>query len=252
MKHLMLSVLLLTGLGLAQQQIITVRGSEHPELIPDEAAAIAVFGVHSDQADIANTEKHHAKLQLSIRDHSTYDAAMLVFWRYPEERSKTYHNLLQQLSPDGEAKLKRIVQNEKVHMQHQIHPPPAEEDRGVFAAALEAAWTVYFAENVTVNDDNSIILTPQVSISGDDGGYCPAASGMFGVDTPSVMLHGNPWQIGPLFRSGGQLGGGDPVQFVYTFPDVILPADGTSVDLSFASHVEGNTTTPSVAAESPM
>jgi len=239
MKQLMVSLWLLTALGLAQQ-VTTIRGSEHPELIPDEAAAIAVFAVHSDQGNAANTEKHHAKLQLSGRDHSTYDAMMVIFSRYEEERTDTYKYLLQQLSPDGQVKLKAFIQIEKQRMQHQIHPAPPEEDRGALAAASESTWTVYYTDNATVSEDGSVMLTPSVSISGDDGGYCPAAFGMYGVDIPSVMLHGNPWQVGPLFRSGGQLGGGQNVQYSYTFPDVILRADGTTVDLSFASHVEGS------------
>lgn len=239
MKQLLISLLLLTGLSLAQQ-VITIRGSEHPELIPDGAAAIAVFGVHSDHANSANTEKDHAKLHLSAHDHSTYDAAMVIFSRYPEDRGNTYDQLLQELGPDGQAKLKAFLQTEKHRMQYQVHPPPPEEDRAALAAVAEGTWTIYYADNATVNDDGSIALTPQVSISGDDGGYCPAASGMYGVDIPSVMLHGNPWQVGPLFRSGGQSGGGEPVQFIYTFPDVILPADGTHVDLSFASKIAGS------------
>jgi len=45
MKKLFVLFLLLSGMGFAQQT--TVNGSEHPELIPDSAAAIAVFSVHS-------------------------------------------------------------------------------------------------------------------------------------------------------------------------------------------------------------
>ncbi|MGC2323087.1 MAG: hypothetical protein WA463_10695, partial [Terriglobales bacterium] len=61
MKKLLLLLLLLPGAGFAQQT--TINGSEHPELIPDAAAAQAVFGVHSmydTPANIANTERHHA------------------------------------------------------------------------------------------------------------------------------------------------------------------------------------------------
>ena len=239
MKQLLISLTLFTELALAQQ-VITVRGSEHPELIPDETAAIAVFVVHSDQYNAANTEKHHAKLGFSARDHSTYDAAMTILGRYPEDRNDTYNQLLQQLSPDGQAKLEKFIQTEKHRMQHQIHPPAVENERAPLAAASESTWTIYYADNMTINDDGSITITPQVSISGDDGGYCPASAGMYGVDMPSVMLHGNPWQVGPLFKSGGQSGGGDPVQFVYTFPDVTLSPGGTQVDMSFASHVAGN------------
>jgi len=248
MKQLLISLLILSGLGFAQQ-VTTIKGPEHPELIPDEAAAIAVFGVHSDTADTTNTEKHHAKLQLVPDDHAIYDAAMATF-RQPKSRGNTYNNLIQRLSPNGQAKLRWFIQSEKAHMQYQIHPP---QQHGDMPLTVASAWTLYFAENITINEEShAIIITPQVSISGDDGGYCPAAGSFYGFDIPSVMLHGNPWQVGPRFVSGGESGGGSPVQFVYTFPNVTLTAAGETVDLSYASHVEGECSghNPSVASDS--
>jgi hypothetical protein len=121
-------------------------------------------------------------------------------------------------------------------MQYQIHPPREAEDTPLPVAAT---WLLYYTDNETINDNGSITITPEVSISGDDGGFCAVAGGFHGFDIPSVMLHGNSWQVGPSFVSGGQSGGGEPVQIVYAFPNVTIPASGESVDLSYASHVEG-------------
>jgi hypothetical protein len=107
------------------------------------------------------------------------------------------------------------------------------------AVAQQGTWTLYYADNETLNQDGSITVTPQVWISGDDGGYCAPLYGMFGYDVPAVLLNGNPWQVGDLTISGGQSGFGDPVQFYYTFPDVTIPNDGTTVDLSYAGKVQG-------------
>ncbi len=80
MRKLLVPFLLLSAMALAQQ--ITINGNEHPELIPDEAAASAVFSVHSmfdTPADSTNTEKHHAKVGLSEQDRAAYYAAMQNF-----------------------------------------------------------------------------------------------------------------------------------------------------------------------------
>jgi hypothetical protein len=121
MKKLLVVLVLWPAMGFAQQT--TINGSEHPELIPDQAAAIAVFGMHSAQDNLANTEKHHAKLQLSAADHAIYDAAMVALHNQPKTRANTYDILMTRLSPDGQAKLKAFIQSEKRHMQYHIQPP---------------------------------------------------------------------------------------------------------------------------------
>lgn len=137
MKKLLLLFLLLPGTGFAQQT--TINGREHPELIPDEAAARAVFSVHSmygcptAKADcdvaavVANTEKHHAKLNLSPADHDIYDAAMQALFNNPKSLTTAFASLLPTLSADGQAKLKAFIQSEKAHMQYHTQPPIPQE-----------------------------------------------------------------------------------------------------------------------------
>ena len=131
---LLLLTLALATLAGAQtsssNQPVTIDGSVHPELIPDEAAAFAVFSVHSkfgSAATNANTERHHAKLGLSEADHATYLAAMQTFHDNKSARTVTLTNLLKLLSPDGQAKLKAFIQAEKRTMQyHRQEPTPQE------------------------------------------------------------------------------------------------------------------------------
>jgi len=129
MKKLLLLFLLLPAVGFTQQT--TVNGNEHPEGIPDSAAAMAVFSVHSmfdTPANIANAEKHHAKLNLSPADHAVYDAAMQALFNNPRSRTEeAYTNLLATLSPDGRDKLKAFIQAEKRHMQYHTQPPIPQE-----------------------------------------------------------------------------------------------------------------------------
>ena len=128
MKELLLLLLLLPAVGFAQQS--TINGSEHPELIPDAAAALAVFGVHSmlkTPTDIANSEKQHAKLNFSPADHAIYDAAMQALANNPKSKATAYTNLLSALSSDGQAKLKAFIQAEKAHMQYHTQPPIPQE-----------------------------------------------------------------------------------------------------------------------------
>jgi hypothetical protein len=84
-----------------------------------------------------------------------------------------------------------------------------------------------------------VTLTPTVSVSGDDGGYCSSyQEGQWGYDIPAVMLNGNAWALGNKFASGGEFGGGDAVSLTVTFPNVTVQP-GAVVDLSFASKVQG-------------
>jgi len=127
MKKLLVLLLLLSGVGFAQQT--TVNGSEHPELIPDSAAAMAVFSVHSmfdTPANIANTERHQAKLNLAPADHAIYDAAMQALFNNPKSQATAFSSLLPILSADGQAKLKAFIQAEKVHMQYHTQPAVAQ------------------------------------------------------------------------------------------------------------------------------
>lgn len=118
-----------TMLVCAQQT--TINGAEHPELIPDQAAAAAIFSVHSMFATStkqAITEKHHAKLDLSAADHATYDAAMQSFFNrinaHKESLSaitqSTLDSLKATLSADGTVKLSAFIKSEKSHMQHNV------------------------------------------------------------------------------------------------------------------------------------
>lgn len=114
----------------ASEEPISVDGSVHPELIPDDAAALAVFGVHSmfaDPAAEANTEKHHAKIGLSQADHAIYDAAMRSFRNTKGWRTQALPNLLNALGPDGQAKLKAFIQSEKRHMHFDRQVPIPQE-----------------------------------------------------------------------------------------------------------------------------
>jgi hypothetical protein len=128
MKKLLVLFLLLSGMGFGQQT--TINGSEHPELIPDSAAARAVFNVHSmfgSPADTANTEKQHAKLNLSPADHAIYDAAMQAHFNNKRRNSSaTMAGLLSTLSPDGKAKLLAFIQAEKKGMQYHTQPAVAQ------------------------------------------------------------------------------------------------------------------------------
>lgn len=132
MKKLLVLVLLLSGVGFAQQT--TINGREHPELIPDEAAVQAVFSVHSmygcptAKADcdiaavVANTEKHHAKLNLSAADHAIYDAAMQAYFAGGKKNVAAAMTGLLSLSAEGQAKLKAFIQSEKARMQYHVQP----------------------------------------------------------------------------------------------------------------------------------
>ena len=133
-RLLMLFLLLLPALAFAQQQT-TVNGSQHPELIPDSAAAMAVFSVHSmykNPTDIANTEKHHAKIGFNTVDHAIYDSAMQAYFNAvmshnPSAMTATASNLNLTLSADGQTKLKAFIQREKARMQYHIQPAIPQE-----------------------------------------------------------------------------------------------------------------------------
>jgi len=123
MKKLLLLFLLLSGMGFAQQT--TINGSEHPELIPDSAAALAVFSVHSmfgTPANAANTAKHQAKIGLSAPDLAAYNAAMLAYHSNPKQ-PPTLAQMQTALSADGYSKLLAFIRSEKAHMQYHTQPP---------------------------------------------------------------------------------------------------------------------------------
>lgn len=129
MKKLLLLFLLLPGAGFAQQA--TINGSEHPELIPDSAAALAVFSVHSMFGSAAvntNTEKQHAKIGLSAADHAIYESAMQAHFNARSARNRsaqtaTFGHLLATLSADGQARLKAFIRAEKKSMQYHVQEP---------------------------------------------------------------------------------------------------------------------------------
>jgi len=76
---------------------------------------------------VANTEKHHAKLNLSPADHAIYDAAMQALFNNPKSLATALSSLLPTLSADGQAKLKAFIQSEKAHMQYHTQPPIPQE-----------------------------------------------------------------------------------------------------------------------------
>ncbi|MFZ3213602.1 MAG: hypothetical protein WA188_19015 [Terriglobales bacterium] len=120
--------LLLSGVGFAQQT--TINGSEHPELIPDSAAALAVFSVHSmfdTPANAANTAKQQAKIGLSAADVAVYNAAMLAYFNSNPKQPPTLIQMQAALSADGYTKLLAFVRSEKTHMQYHTQPPIPQE-----------------------------------------------------------------------------------------------------------------------------
>jgi hypothetical protein len=44
------------------------------------------------------------------------------------------------------------------------------------ALAAAQSWTLYYTDTEVLNSDNSLTITPTVTISGDDGGYLTPAS----------------------------------------------------------------------------
>lgn len=127
MKKLLVLFLLLSGVVFAQQT--TVDGREHPELIPDDAAARAVFSVHSmfdTPANTANTAKHQAKIGLSAADLAAYNAAMLAYRSNPKQ-PPTLAQMQTALSAEGYSKLLAFIRSEKAHMQYHTQPPIPQE-----------------------------------------------------------------------------------------------------------------------------
>ncbi len=108
------------------------------------------------------------------------------------------------------------------------------------AMAQVGSWTLYYSDTRVANPDGSVTLRPTLGITGDDEGYCSVfANGQGGWETPFVMLNGNTWAEGGTYDSGGPYNGGSLVDFSYTFPDVTAPADGSEIDLSYATKVHG-------------
>lgn len=107
-----------------------------------------------------------------------------------------------------------------------------------FASAQQGAWTIYYSDTDTANADGSVTITPTVSISGDDDGYCNIWSGFSGYEQPGVMLNGNAWQWQVAQGSGGANYGGYPVSWAYTFPNVTVQP-GAVTDMSFAGKIQG-------------
>jgi len=124
MKKLFLLSVLLSGAALAQQT--TINGSQHPELIPDSAAAQAVFSVHSmfsTPVDAANTAKQQAKIGLSTDDLAIYNAAMLAYFNSNPKQTPSLAQMQSALSADGYSKLITFIRSEKAHMQYHTQPP---------------------------------------------------------------------------------------------------------------------------------
>lgn len=129
MKKLLLLCLVLARVGVAQQT--TINGSTNPAGIPDEAAARAVFSVHSMFAtptDVVNSAKQRDKTGLSPADRVIYDAAMQAHYNAIQandgaSQAATLSGLNQTLSADGQARLKAFIQSEKKNMQYHKQPP---------------------------------------------------------------------------------------------------------------------------------
>ena len=102
-----------------------------------------------------------------------------------------------------------------------------------FAAAEMGTWTLYYCDTETVNGSGNLVVTPTVSITGNDGGnFCDPQS-CNGLEQAFVMLNGNAWKAGYTVPAGLS----NPGE-VYTFPNVTI-APGASADLSYAGKVEG-------------
>jgi len=124
MRKLPALLLLLSSMAFAQQT--TINGREHPELIPDSAAAQAVFSVHSmfsTPADAANTAKQQAKIGLSTDDLAIYNAAMLAYFNSNPKQPPTLAQMQAALSTDGYSRLLTFIRSEKAHMQYHTQPP---------------------------------------------------------------------------------------------------------------------------------
>jgi len=124
MKWLAMLLLLLAASGFAQQT--TIDGGQQPALIPDDAAARAVFSVHSmfaAPADATNTAKQQAKIGLSAADLAIYNAAMLAYFNSNPKQSPTLAQMQSALSADGYSKLLAFIRSEKAHMQYHTQPP---------------------------------------------------------------------------------------------------------------------------------
>ncbi|MGI9101847.1 MAG: M23 family metallopeptidase [Terriglobales bacterium] len=105
-----------------------------------------------------------------------------------------------------------------------------------FGMAQTGSWTLYYSDTQVVNADGSITVTPTISLSGTDGGWCNISSNAYGYDVVALMVNGNTW-----YRSG-PYDSGDPYPNIFedhTFPAVTVPADGSQVDLSYAGKVQG-------------
>ncbi len=97
-------------------------------MIPDSAAALAVFSVHSmfdTPANAANTAKHQAKIGLSATDLAVYNAAMLAYHNNPKQ-PPTLAEMQTALSADAYGKLLAFIRSEKSHMQHHTQPAVAQ------------------------------------------------------------------------------------------------------------------------------
>lgn len=264
MKKLLLLFLVLVRVGVAQQS--TIDGSTNPAGIPDEAAARAVFSVHSmfgAPADIVNSAKQRDKIGFSVtepRHLRRRHASSLQRDSVQQPSSPGRH--VEQSGPDA---LRRWTgQAEEVHSrrkkEHAVSHAKTDIAEGSdtmkllrlslfllslsLVATAQGAYTLYYSDTDIVNADGSVTLTPTVSLSGNDGNFCAVAFDYFETqEIPAVMLNGNTWSYGSK-----QVGGGTPlwpdgtiyINFVHTFPSVTLPANGNAVDMSYAGKVMAN------------
>ena len=245
MKKLLLLLLLLPGAGFAQQT--TINGSEHPELIPEEAAARAVCSVHSMYDTPANRAPPRKAESLARRScHLRRGDAGAV--QRPQVPGNGF------FLPALHAESGRAGQTQILHpvreAPHAVPHPETDSAGGVTmktitllcllllpVIAMAQSYTLYYSDIETVNSDNSVTVTPTVAILGNDGAYCDPFEGYTGYEYPLVMLNGNAWQLGPKYAAVG--GAGTNINFARTFPNVTLPANGSVVDLSYAGKIQG-------------
>jgi hypothetical protein len=111
---------------------------------------------------------------------------------------------------------------------------------GLSTVSSAQFFTLYYSDTVTYNGNppTSATVTPTVSVTGDDGGYCSPADQNFGNETGLVLLNGNSWFVDSAIQSGGVADTGRGINTVHTFPSTTVPG-GTIYDFSFAAKVQG-------------
>jgi hypothetical protein len=114
MKKMVVLILLLSGMGFAQRT--TIKGSDHPELIPDSAAFQCILNVHL-QSDVGTASRD--MIGLSPTDRAIYDAALNnVISVNKANAASTLASLSRSMTPTGYSTLLAHIQARKAFMVH--------------------------------------------------------------------------------------------------------------------------------------